>query len=325
MLNPQAMSKSEEQQCRDKAFYLLKKYTSYTYLDYAAKRYKAFLDGYGTQLSDLTRVQPEPDLQRLFDVQVADGTYQKYYGWFLDGMAIIEEGLKLLRTTADKAEAYRHLRRDRLRSDLTGRGADYLGIEHDPFFIALGMPFHRYYGKDKLPAPPADGAMQRFYEGLRCFSQLDEILVDYSSTSYNYLFESLSSSDFPAFFLLPCPDHNTNPAGQIWSDRVIPITGIWEPWFANEGFFQGLMNALTDKNTAKPTGVVGCPKYFLAGVKACRYRTEPGYHRCLPRVAWRLLWEDVRYLDGTIPTEEAEYLRSTSPLEACCLPSSQKQ
>lgn len=319
MLNQRTMSESEEKQCRDKAFYLLKMYTSYTYLAHAAKHYKAFLDGYGAQLSDLTRVQPEPDLQRLFDAQAADGTYQKYYGWFLDGMAIITEGLKLLRTTADKAEAYRYLRSDRLRSNLTGRGADFLGIEHDPFFVALGMRSHSYNDNHELVAAPIEGAMASFYEGLRCFSKLEQILIEYSSTSYNYLLgdaESLSSADFPQSLpalLPPCPGRNSDPAGQIWSDRIIPVTGIWEPWFAEEGLFRGLLDRLCDRNSARLTGRVGCPNYFLAGTKAYNYGLEDRY-RVSERVAWRLLWQDTRYLDGTIPPEEAEYLRPTTPI-----------
>lgn len=83
MLSLQTMSESEEKLFREKAFYLLKKYTSYTYLAQAVKYYKAFLDGYGAQLFHLNRVQPEPDLQRWFDANVADGTYQKYNEWFL--------------------------------------------------------------------------------------------------------------------------------------------------------------------------------------------------------------------------------------------------
>lgn len=314
MWNPQTMSEDEEQQCRDKAFYLLKKYTSYTYLAHAAKHYEVFLDGYGAQLSDLNRVQPKPDLQRWFDANVADGTYQKYYGWFLNGVAIIAEGLKLLRTTPYKAEAYKSLRSDRLMSNLTGRGADFLGIEHDPFFIALGIHSHSYNDdNNEFAAAPIERAMLSFYTGLRCFSKLEQILLDYSSTSYTYLLGNPEDSEYSpsAVFpptLPPCPEPATDPAGQIWSDRVIPTTGIWEPWFCKEGFFSGFWDRLRDTNTAKLTGRVGCPNYFLAGTKAYNYGLE-NRSPLTERVAWRLLWQDDRYLNGTIPPEKTEYLR----------------
>jgi hypothetical protein len=88
---------------------------------------------------------------------------------------------------------------------------------------------------------------------------------------------------------------------------VIPFTGIWEPWLCEEGLFSGIWDRLCDRNTAKLTGMVGCPNYFLAGTKAYAYRREDR-NRIAERVAWRLLWQDERYLDGTIPEEEAVFL-----------------
>ena len=41
------IGESEEQQRRDKAFYLLKKHTSYTYLAHAVQCYKTFVDACG--------------------------------------------------------------------------------------------------------------------------------------------------------------------------------------------------------------------------------------------------------------------------------------
>lgn len=51
MLNPQTMRENEEMLCCDKAFFLLKKYTIYTWLAHAAKYYRIFLDGYGAHLA----------------------------------------------------------------------------------------------------------------------------------------------------------------------------------------------------------------------------------------------------------------------------------
>jgi hypothetical protein len=105
----------------------------------------------------------------------------------------------------------------------------------------------------------------------------------------------------------PCPLPGSNASCQIWSDRVIPFTGIWEPWLCEEGLFSGIWDRLCDRNTAKLTGMAGCPNYFLSGTKAYAYRREDR-NRIAERVAWRLLWQDERYLDGTIPEEEAVFL-----------------
>lgn len=54
------------------------------------------------------------------------------------------------------------------------------------------------------------------------------------------------------------------------------------------------------------SGAVGCPKYYLAGAEAIQYQRE-GTAKDFEMVHWRLLWEDKRYLDGTIPEEERLY------------------
>ncbi len=87
---------------------------------------------------------------------------------------------------------------------------------------------------------------------------------------------------------------------------TIPITGIWNPFDFKSG----------------------CPSFFLAGDKfpnteiAIERQERPEfvdkfgmYHRKYLEFdheehpsRWELLWEDNRYLDGTIPEEEKEYL-----------------
>lgn len=299
---------------RDQAFSLLKKRTSFTHLAQAAQHYRAFLDGFAALLNNLDLVHPQPNLQRSFDIQRANGTYQEHYANFLKALATIEQGLDLLRITADKKEAYRHFRRDQLRDDLGGRGADFLGIEHDPFFITLGMGGGQSpdLKNETTPALIA-GAMGHFYKGAQCFSQLDQILLEYSSTSYEYLLndaEYAPTAGKPAL-VPPCPQRNSDPACQVWSDRVIPLTGIWEPWLCEEGLFSGIWARLCDRNTAKLTGRVGCPNYFLAGTKAYNYRREDRKH-IAERVAWRLLWQDERYLDGNLPEEEMHSLHTNT-------------
>jgi hypothetical protein len=46
--------------------------------------------------------------------------------------------------------------------------------------------------------------------------------------------------------------------------------------------------------------------YLLAGTLAPTYKDELGIPEIF--VTWRLIWEDTRYRDGTIPEEETQYL-----------------
>ncbi len=87
-------------------------------------------------------------------------------------------------------------------------------------------------------------------------------------------------ADLPA-----CPAKNESRVGEVASGEEIPIEGIWEPWF--------------------PAGKVGCPNYFLKGSVAHAYLLEGTNDEY--DVRWRLLWEDTRYRDGSIPEEESTY------------------
>jgi hypothetical protein len=51
----------------------------------------------------------------------------------------------------------------------------------------------------------------------------------------------------------------------------------------------------------------GCMNYLLEGAPAPKAVNRGGIIRS---AAWRLIWEDKRYLDGTIPDEESLYFRS---------------
>jgi hypothetical protein len=51
---------------------------------------------------------------------------------------------------------------------------------------------------------------------------------------------------------------------------------------------------------------IGCMNYLLAGTSAPQYQ-DGERDKPMP-VTWRLVWKDERYLDGTIPEEEKDYL-----------------
>lgn len=81
--------------------------------------------------------------------------------------------------------------------------------------------------------------------------------------------------------------------------QEVPVDGIWEPEWETE---LGLGRALR----AQPAELKkGCMNYLIAGTKAPYYRDTEGERPF--RVTWRLIWEDARYKDGTIPVDERRY------------------
>lgn len=292
MLDPKTMTPEQAQQARAQAFYLLKKFTSYTFLDKARALYQGYLDAYERLLNN-----PVYPRKRI------------WYKEFLSFMIPIEEGLRLLRHTPHKVEAYRQFEgcTRPISSALFGRSAHEIGISYEPFFQSLGMA-------EEDSGKPDEGVIKDVWDSLSIFSYFRLTVfsrlpskADSLDGTFGYNYESMIEDiyfkplprykrpfrpyiypfNFPTP-LPPCPPRNTNKEGQVWSGEEIPITGIYEPWFIGGQH-------------------VGCPNYFLAGQEAIEYQMEGTQDK--EQVAWRLIWEDQRYLDGNIPQEEAHYLR----------------
>lgn len=323
MPNPQAMTESEELEARDKAFYLVKKYTSYTFLDRARRAYQEFLDAFEWQLSDPECVQfsvPEEYGQYIMQHGAA---HEGQYSSLLDKMARLEEGLKLLRSSTDKNRAYCAVLMGTFEGLLWGRGASEWGLYDDPFYQALGTynPPDAAATNEPLDVHFASKALDVL---LRTLFGWDARWMQHPSTdclwTYRTVFDGDKGSgrDIPIASypqaLPPCPAKNLSTKGQIWSGEEIPITGIWEPWFVEESLWEGIVNRLAGKRASRFAGKVGCPNYLLAGTTAFEYRTERTSQE--QRVAWRLLWEDTRYLDGRIPDEENAYFSATETTQS---------
>ena len=323
MLNPQTMTESEERNARDRTFYLLKKFTSYTFIDYARGGYREFLNAFARQLNDPQSVPTkDEEVQRNYSIGLADGFYEARYRSFLKQMIPVEEGLELLRTTSHKEEAYRAILGSRFTEGLWGKGAEEWGLVVDPFYMALGLRTHSYDpscntvpAKHEASVLKVDEADDCIMAAKRTVFGYDWWLKDRERVACHWTYESFFDNydaygrnwppiSFPQK-LPSCPAKNPTPEGQIWSGEEIPTTGIWEPWFAEESLLGGVVSRLAGKQPTTLTGKVGCPNYFLAGATAFEYEIEGTDKK--EKVAWRLLWEDTRYLDGTIPEEENEY------------------
>ncbi|WP_261985348.1 Imm72 family immunity protein [Burkholderia cepacia] len=189
---------------------------------------------------------------------------------------------------------------------LFGRSALEIGRTYDPFFHSLGL-------KDTNFSDPvyATGFAEGVWiERLICYALKCTVGFGYTGMlaygtradggtrvcehwTYESMFENAPlpawrywppGRTYPAS-LPPCPPKNESASGEVCSDREIPVEGIWEPWF--------------------PSGKVGCPSYFLKGSVARKYLLEGTNDE--HEVRWRLLWEDERYRDGSIPAEEETY------------------
>lgn len=321
MLHLQHMTASQELELRDKAFYLIKKYTSYTFLDYVRGLYQQFLDGFEQQL----KYPPLEILEHKYTehMQVRhEGEYLHY----LEKMAQLEEGLNNLLTTKHKQESYYTILRPDYIDWMFDRYADENGIVDDPFYILLGLGYsrntdifmpiefeehrsqinleHRNYVRRALEAEALlVGCSKTIAVGGNnipfCYIDKDTNRISKKWT-YETLFNDLGWPIKPIYptALPSCPSFNLNSVGQIATDEEIPVTGIYEPWLPDPLFING------QKNTY--SGKVGCINYFLGGSIATDYQIE-GTDRWV-KVNWRLIWEDTRYLDHSIPKEEQEYV-----------------
>lgn len=335
----QAMTVEEERETRDTVFHLLKKYTSYTFLDEARRQCHAFLDAFAAQLSNPAGISLPLPSRRIFDEKLLLGVYESDYRAFLKEMMRIEEGLERLRSGAEKCEAYRFIAENRF-GELLFERAVTPGGDSDPFYALLG--FGKPGGDESqfsCPSPPTHRkAVLKVQRAAEVFRMLYRTAfgAEWSSqpqgempTAY-WTFESFFEryeADGPYWPpiscplpLARCPGKTTDASLQVWNGQTIPVTGIWEPWLtcgtvSSRGgiAFGNVLHRLAGRFDARKAGApqfetsgeVGCPNYFLAGSMAVAY--EAGGSGGKAPVGWRLLWEDRRYLDSSIPEEEAAY------------------
>ncbi|MDR5854832.1 Imm72 family immunity protein [Caballeronia sp. LZ062] len=280
-----------DDEARDRAFYLLKKYTSATLLRHAIALYREFLSDFEREIN-----RPEVEIDYSGDLV--------RFMRFLQPMEYAEP---LLTIPARRPEAFDSLR-DGLafHTYIWGRKYEELGAD-DPsdLFYKIGYrkPAHESLGTFGKANRSADfmsllyGTLNK--KGRIYFSR--PIARSRSAMCWTYesiFFDALSFNGIPAIHfptqLSHCPPPNENTTGEVWSGRQIPVTGIWEPW------------------SIDPKIGVRCPNYYLAGDTASQYQFEGT--DTLEDVRWRLIWKDTRYADGTIPYDEREYFAPPPPV-----------
>ena len=292
------------QLCRTRAFYLLKKYTSYRLLKEAYFLDEKFVNAFERQLrqpsSKILKKITEYDQER----------YEKEYLMHLYILKNKEKGLDTLLKSTYKNEAYSYFFEDGgIKGTIFGRYGDEQGLVEDIFYQELGMG--QTHGFLYAPYDHSSYILKILISneigGLAVTTLLDgEYVIPNKHKIYNkWSYESLFSEDYWPLMreiverVENCPDYNLSPLDEILSGAEIVISGIYEPWFKKPVY-----EKLTLDQNYNP--YVGCPNYFLNGAIATKYKLE-GTDEWVD-VKWRLIWEDKRYLDGSMPEEEKTYI-----------------
>jgi len=108
VLSPATMNEKQESICRDQAFYLLKKYTSWTFLDYARRLFQQFTEAHFALINKPTFEMVNYEYAEVNFARL----YIKEYKEFLRAMIPLEEGLEMLLEEPLKEAAYRKFLED---------------------------------------------------------------------------------------------------------------------------------------------------------------------------------------------------------------------
>lgn len=228
--------------------------------------------------------------------------YEKQYIMYLNVLSNQEKALDLFFKTPYKNEIYPLFFEDGIKSVIFGRYGDEKDLANDPLYIELGMR-----GRDGglFEEPYHIGAIKK----LLIASEMLEIAKITVSEDYKYaqyflpkrLDKLFQKWNFESMFdLTYWPLYKENIINQLnepledksfdsvvtETEQEVAITGIYEAKLDNEER--------------------GCPNYFYQGTLAPKY-SKGDIHQS-KFTEWYLIWEDKRYLDGTIPEEEKAYI-----------------
>ena len=277
---------------RRKVFWLLKKYSSYT-------AWKALGDAYAKFVKAWERAikLEDKDEDTEFETEALKS--------FWDGQKGFDKGLPLLKRGERSVFRY--------------RASGYLGW-HASYALGYAqrlMDPREYvfdWMKNKDDVIDAANKMSDNLLGLY-------LVLERSDTIYPAPVEPHSVFDplFGPFNFPPTLSEVPPPSAQtVETGETVSIDGIWEPEWSVPGSSSGFLARLTNP-AASQTGRLekGCMNYLLADTVAPPYK-ESTARETWP-VRWRLIWEDTRYRDGTIPEEEAQYCAPPAPVSSAPL------
>jgi Immunity protein 71/Immunity protein 72 len=285
---------------RQKIFYHLKKCSSYTAWSRVLNYYKIWAELFeksAIEISDsvLEKNESAINTQKLIAVLKGLSTCEKCVALLLDGnkSPFRYDGLTCF-AVADRPKAYWGEFMWRLEI-----GEGDLDPESTPYWVEICNALEDLGGawseiaRDILDPPDTDDAS---------VFALDE-------TDREYYFNGKRMLDGDKVFLPHYFPHNLlevpepNEVVLVQNGEDVPFSGIYEPikspsktntvsMFSNENVHSG------------PFEVIGSMNYLHANSRA----THIGDGRDPISTTWRLIWKDDRYLDGSIPAEEADYV-----------------
>lgn len=280
-----------------KTFWLLKKYSSYTWAAEVHRLFTQFVNDFEAWM------RTNPPRTTKFEEDVLRSV------WYMHGKA--EEGLDLLKNSQDKSRAYALLDKGFGFGDMFWHDRWFTDMDTTEF-EAIG--FTNFWDKFEKPCTGifrALGAAEHmsncliFGPGLRAHKDAQRN-VERLPFRLEYGTPLWTPSQFPP---LPTPDT----AIEILSGEEAPVTGIWLPEPIAEDQIPADMLA---KTCSKQTY---CMNFMAQGKIAPKMISEEEYllavegrYRPVPvdrTIRWRLLWKDERYGTNGIPEEEKDYLR----------------
>ena len=283
---------------RRKVFWLLKKYSSYTAWEALAEAYYRFADAYVEAI-------------RLVDHSKADALDEESFAdeakSILDGRIGFEKGLPRLK--AGDRSVWRRNSRGAL-----SEGGNQI------YFIAQILNERDYvldWMKNKAEVQNKHLELKSRNRGLGAVTERIQV-GDSAALGRTDAFDPFwGPYNFPTT-LQEVPDAT---AIVVDTGTEVLVDGIYEPeWGEIESLAgSGLLGKIKLALVGKPSLIepaaevigprrehIGCMNYLLANTLAPTYR-DGELDKPWP-VTWRMVWKDERYLDGSIPPEEAEYL-----------------
>lgn len=282
---------------RRKVFWLLQKYSSYTAWNALANAYYEFSDAWMIAIRSAN-----------WSSAAEEENDRDWTKTILDGRIAFEKGLPLLKKGDKSVFCY--------------RSNGYLGETADTYELLVKIMNPNEYVLDWMKNKnDVENAYSKYFSSIKgLFGILERSSNVYpAGWGSGWIFKDVYQPfDFPIFLgVAPSPMYITVETG-----AEVPFDGIYEPeWGAAASAVNGFFNKLKSTLSSPPslmgsgnsnTGPVerlanvGCMNYLLANTTAPQYQ-DGERDKPMP-VTWRLVWKDERYLDGTIPEEEKEYL-----------------
>jgi hypothetical protein len=268
---------------RKKIFWLLKKYSSYTAWEAFGNAFQEFTDAWEFAVR---KVLPPLDSDDMWVEALTK--YWKGCEGFDKGLALLKQGDRYIFRDKGNWLIYEELDYARRLMNSDEYVHDWMVNKteiYDAYARTMSMMF--LFRATEI----GDPTMRAQLNTERIFS--DDWLPNANQVHFNYP---------PKLPDVPEPSITT-----IDNGKEVPIDGIWEPEWPDPTVNTGVVSNIRSLfSPSLPINVQkGCMNYLLAGTIAPPY--QEGEKKPVMPVRWRLIWEDNRYKDGTIPAEEAEY------------------